>query len=223
MKKLRNKLKCNKGFSLVELLVALAVSSVVMTIIIAFITQGTKFYNKQGNSVRLQNELQEISNVVDEAIQEATYLEISSNANAVKVFTGEYVIASGTEVFNSSKGSSRLVYWNQNKIYVFDTAKIPATDVMEGYRYGSNLEVFNVSVNSNSISGDSLIQPLQLDVILKVSNNGASRSEKKTITVRNTLEKVIIGGVEYTIGAKGTRLNKKQVVAAEEETTTAVS
>ena len=44
----------NKGFSLVELLVALAVSATVITIVGSFITQGSKFYNKEFEYEQMQ-------------------------------------------------------------------------------------------------------------------------------------------------------------------------
>ena len=43
MKLKKGKKHNNKGFTLTEVLVALAVSSVVITIVIAFISQGSRF------------------------------------------------------------------------------------------------------------------------------------------------------------------------------------
>ena len=95
MKLKKGKKHNNKGFTLIEVLVALAVSSVVITIVIAFISQGSRFYKTQSNTINLQNELQETSNVITDALQEATYLKIASYNNALSVYTGSYTIVAG--------------------------------------------------------------------------------------------------------------------------------
>ena len=85
MKLKKGKKHNNKGFTLIEVLVALAVSSVVITIVIAFISQGARFYKTQSNTINLQNELQETSNVITDTLQEATYLSITSNSKNLDV------------------------------------------------------------------------------------------------------------------------------------------
>ena len=95
MKLKKGKKHNNKGFTLTEVLVALAVSSVVITIVIAFISQGSRFYKTQSNTINLQNELQETSNVITDTLQEATYLSITSNSKNLEVYTGSYVIKEG--------------------------------------------------------------------------------------------------------------------------------
>lgn len=92
MKLKKGKKHNDKGFTLTEVLVALAVSSVVITIVIAFISQGSRFYKTQSNTINLQNELQETSNVITDALQEATFLSITSDSKNKKleVYTGSY-------------------------------------------------------------------------------------------------------------------------------------
>lgn len=103
MKLKKGKKHNNKGFTLTEVLVALAVSSVVITIVIAFISQGSRFYKTQSNTINLQNELQETSNVITDTLQEATYLSIISNSKNLEVYTGSYEIKEGKKLFTSVK------------------------------------------------------------------------------------------------------------------------
>ena len=189
----------NKGFSLVELLVALAVSATVITIVGSFITQGSKFYNKTGNSVNLQNELQEVSNIVCDTLQEATYLEIQKNSSELKVFTGSYTNVNTIDIFDSVKGDksrSRLIYWDGSNVYVFDKASLnQITDNdKKGYRYSSYVTDISISVSekckSNNVDG--YRQPLMLDVTITVSNKGTIRSETKNITLRNKITELRI-------------------------------
>lgn len=202
----------NKGFTLIEVLVALAVSSVVITIVIAFISQGSRFYKTQSNTINLQNELQETSNVITDALQEATYLKITSNNNALSVYTGSYKIVEGKKLFINEKGSSRYILRDGSGIYIYDKADMQyITDKDKpGYRYSDNIEAITVSINDKCKTkvGDSKVitQPVMLDVYIKVTHNDTSRFENKTITLRNKIQSLEINGAIYTLGSNGSQL-----------------
>lgn len=196
----------NKGFSLVELLVALAVSAVVITIIGAFVSQGTGFYSEQGNSVNLQNELQEVSNVVTETLQEATMLDISQGTDNVMVYTGEYHVVNGVSVFETNKGASRLMYWDGAGIYLVDKPVFDSNADNQGNRYSKYVSTLSIRINDKCKVGAGVYsQPLMLDVTINVSNRGITRAETKTITLRNTIEKLVFDGNTYKL-ASGKRL-----------------
>lgn len=212
MKLKKGKKHNNKGFTLIEVLVALAVSSVVITIVIAFISQGSRFYKTQSNTINLQNELQETSNVITDALQEATYLKITSNNNALSVYTGSYKIVEGKKLFINEKGSSRYILRDGSGIYIYDKADTQyITDKDKpGYRYSNNIEAITVSINDKCKTkvGDSKVitQPVMLDVYIKVTHNDTSRFENKTITLRNKISSLEINGDIYTLGSSGSQL-----------------
>lgn len=212
MKLKKGKKHNNKGFTLIEVLVALAVSSVVITIVIAFISQGSRFYKTQSNTINLQNELQETSNVITDALQEATYLKIASYNNALSVYTGSYKIVEGKKLFINEKGSSRYILRDGSGIYIYDKADTQyITDKDKpGYRYSNNIEAITVSINDKCKTkvGDSKVitQPVMLDVYIKVTHNDTSRFENKTITLRNKISSLEINGAIYTLGSNGSQL-----------------
>lgn len=212
MKLKKGKKHNNKGFTLIEVLVALAVSSVVITIVIAFISQGSRFYKTQSNTINLQNELQETSNVITDALQEATYLKIASGNNALSVYTGSYKIVAGKKLFINEKGSSRYILRDGSGIYIYDKADTQyITDKDKpGYRYSNNIEAITVSINDKCKTkvGDSKVitQPVMLDVYIKVTHNDTSRFENKTITLRNKIQSLEINGAIYTLGSNGSQL-----------------
>ena len=212
MKFKKGKKHNNKGFTLTEVLVALAVSSVVITIVIAFISQGSRFYKTQSNTINLQNELQETSNVITDALQEATYLKIASYNNALSVYTGSYKIVAGKKLFINEKGSSRYILRDGSGIYIYDKADMQyITDKDKpGYRYSNNIEAITVSINDKCKTkvGDSKVitQPVMLDVYIKVTHNDTSRFENKTITLRNKISSLEINGAIYTLGSNGSQL-----------------
>ena len=212
MKLKKGKKHNNKGFTLTEVLVALAVSSVVITIVIAFISQGSRFYKTQSNTINLQNELQETSNVITDTLQEATYLSITSNSKNLEVYTGSYEIKKGKKLFTSVKGSSRYILRDGTGIYVFDKADTQyITDKDKpGYRYSNNIEAITVSINekckTNVADSEVITQPVMLDVYIKVTHNDTSRFENKTITLRNKIQSLEVNGELYQIGSNGSQL-----------------
>lgn len=212
MKFKKGKKHNNKGFTLTEVLVALAVSSVVITIVIAFISQGSRFYKTQSNTINLQNELQETSNVITDTLQEATYLSIISDSKNLKVYTGSYDIKEGKKLFTSDKGSSRYILRDGTGIYVFDKADLNYVTEKDkpGYRYSDNIEAITISVSDKCKTkvGESevITQPVMLDVYIKVTHNDMSRFENKTITLRNKISSLEINGAIYTLGSNGSQL-----------------
>ena len=215
MKLKKGKKHNDKGFTLTEVLVALAVSSVVITIVIAFISQGSRFYKTQSNTINLQNELQETSNVITDALQEATFLSITSDSKNKKleVYTGSYEkTKEGKKLFTSVKGSSRYILRDGTGIYVFDkadTGYITEED-KPGYRYSNNIEEITVNISDKCktevADSEVITQPVMLDVYIKVTHNDTSRSENKTITLRNKIQSLEVNGELYQIGSKGSRL-----------------
>lgn len=212
MKLKKGKKHNNKGFTLTEVLVALAVSSVVITIVIAFISQGSRFYKTQSNTINLQNELQETSNVITDTLQEATYLSIISDSKNLEVYTGSYDIKEGKKLFTSDKGSSRYILRDGTGIYVFDKADLNYVTEKDkpGYRYSDNIEAITISVSDKCKTkvGESevITQPVMLDVYIKVTHNDTSRFENKTITLRNKIGSLKVNDELYLIGSNGSQL-----------------
>lgn len=212
MKLKKGKKHNNKGFTLIEVLVALAVSSVVITIVIAFISQGSRFYKTQSNTINLQNELQETSNVITDTLQEATYLSIISDSKNLEVYTGSYDIKEGKKLFTSDKGSSRYILRDGTGIYVFDKADLNYVTEKDkpGYRYSDNIEAITISVSDKCKTkvGESevITQPVMLDVYIKVTHNDTSRFENKTITLRNKIGSLKVNDELYLIGSNGSQL-----------------
>ncbi|WP_443662172.1 PilW family protein [Eshraghiella crossota] len=212
MKLKKGKKHNNKGFTLTEVLVALAVSSVVITIVIAFISQGSRFYKTQSNTINLQNELQETSNVITDTLQEATYLSITSNSKNLEVYTGSYEIKERKKLFTSVKGSSRYILRDGTGIYVFDKADTRYITEKDkpGYRYSNNIEEITVNISDKCktevADSEVITQPVMLDVYIKVTHNDTSRFENKTITLRNKIQSLEVNGELYQIGSNGSQL-----------------
>ena len=62
MKDVINEFQQNKGMSLMEVLISVAISMIVMIVAATFISNGSIFFKKQSKTIYLQNELMETSN-----------------------------------------------------------------------------------------------------------------------------------------------------------------
>ncbi len=205
MRKIFDKIKLNKGFSLAEVLVALAVSSVVILIIVAFITQGTRFFNRQSTSINLQNEMQELSDIIVDSLQEADYLQLKNVASGVtfRILTGRTDPDTGKFV-QPGKGTERDIIWSSdNPLYIYDVVNgdgISDTD-KEGYAYSKHVSFMRLSIDDScKLSTGGYSQPLILNLEIKLTDNKESRSSTRIIKLRNVIEGMKLGDLEYIKG-----------------------
>ncbi|MCR5216505.1 MAG: prepilin-type N-terminal cleavage/methylation domain-containing protein [Lachnospiraceae bacterium] len=143
---LREKLKLdNQGVTLVELLVSVAIMSIVMLIATNMIVNGATFFERQSTLVEIHDESTVISNYLSESIMEATAITVlfngdedgsgtdanqipdSTNTTARLTGSGYLVLCDGTE----DKGDKRvLVYDRENtSLYVYTIPKSDTTEL----------------------------------------------------------------------------------------------
>lgn len=198
----------NKAFSLVEILVAVAISSIVFLIIGTFISSGTRFFNKQNTSVNLQSDLQEVSNKITDALMEATSINITETSDYIMVVTGDF--AKYEE--GSLKNQPKTILWKKadKKIYIFDKSVMPnkiSDDADKGYclsEYVSNLSIqFDESNTQVENSGENAIRkaakPYIFNVALTVTSRNSSMSDSKTTKIRNSLSSLDVFGKHYIV------------------------
>lgn len=92
----------NKGVTLVELLVAIAVGSIVMAGIAVMIFNSIKLYGRTVVSADVQNEAQDTMNLLEDSVLEAKGLDLVQDTVDEKetqyLFLGEFTEVSATEV-----------------------------------------------------------------------------------------------------------------------------
>jgi prepilin-type N-terminal cleavage/methylation domain-containing protein len=72
----------NKGFSLVELLIAIAILSIIMVMVSAFMTSTLKASTKTKLDMRLQSEAQQIYYQMSDILMQATYIRVTTKDGA---------------------------------------------------------------------------------------------------------------------------------------------
>lgn len=201
----------NKGFSLVEILVSLAVSSIVLVVVGVFISTGTNFFNSTSRTIELQKELMEVSNKVNDSLIQATAINIdykSSGApeEGVVIYTGE--ISTDGKSFITGKGNtSKKIEWTgktDKKVYVMDSLLLTNDNEKVPYCMGNMVTNIKVSFSDECVrmSEDRSYvlyyeQPLIMEVEITVSDGKESRTDSRIVTLRNEINQLIVDGNSY--------------------------
>ena len=152
-KRLENKFN-NRGFSMTELLVAIAIMGVVSLTIYSFMIVGSQFYGKQASDADIQTEAQKIANTVTNLIIDCeanvAYEDSFPGASGNLTFgtMGDGTTGKGLEITNTDKRF--LIYPKEenglhNLYYLEQTA--PANGVYGGYDE-ANAELLAQNVDS---------------------------------------------------------------------------
>lgn len=79
----------NKGLSLVEVLVVMAISTIVMLLSTSLIVNSSRMYSRESNTIDVLNEAQLVVNNLNEALMEANKLEMTRDGNSTLLVLGE--------------------------------------------------------------------------------------------------------------------------------------
>lgn len=174
----------NKGLSLIEIIVAIAVGSIVLAAVMLLIVQGVKSYRTQSTKASLQNDANIALNQMGDNIMEGTCLNVSNVTGADgSIYTSYFQI----------KDNVYYVYEPDEKIlYQSETAKKDASSSV----LCENVEDFVVNIldysiivgEDNKILG--MANPIQLRVSIKVAKLGESRETVRTVSMRNDLPQI---------------------------------
>ena len=79
----------NRGISLVEIIIAVAIASIVSLLIATMLSNGSYWFTRENQKVDLQNDLQIVSNQLNDRFQEAKEIHIVKCDGAIRIYTGE--------------------------------------------------------------------------------------------------------------------------------------
>lgn len=205
MKETLKELQQNKGMSLMEILISVAISMIVMVVAATFISNGSIFFKKQSKTIDLQNELMEVSNRINDSVIQSTdelEIQMGTGANGVKIYTGSYDVVNNK--FTSGKGSARYIEWNSadKTLYAMDVLEMSSAELKKGYLMGTHVENVTISISDECevVQLDGSIrykQPLVLEISVTVSKEDETRKDYRVVTLRNKLDKLTINGVVY--------------------------
>lgn len=184
--------KDQNGYSLMELLVAMAVSSILLGLIVSFVIMCSRNFNRQSNTINLQNEIQEANNAVTDALQEANALVIDTLNNQYTIQLDTYreeEVNNVKKVIFNSENTYKCIYYNpeNSTLYVLDATgyqkKLAGNDAsIEAYAYSRYVTEFGITKQDTMKDGTCV-----LTVHIKVQGvaNGESVENDLKIATRN--------------------------------------
>lgn len=155
------------GFSLVELIVAIAIASVVLMAGTRLLTTVLNQYSKDNYDIKLQNEVSEINNLLENWVMGAVSVEVSEDNKTLTVTK----IKEGVDTLQTFTSS---VYLSNNKLYYNNQAGTPVylgnfVDSVAFYKSKSESAVYvalNMKYGSSTYS-------ITRKIILRNAENGA--------------------------------------------------
>lgn len=181
----------NQGLSLVELLIALAISSLIVVAAIVLVSQGMKSSQRQTLTARLQEDAGIAMNQISDSIMETTYVDVSNYTADEKHYT---------QVFKMKRKNN--VGADIDYSYKYDDANNILTVDSSSYSGGGSIlcqnvtdfrvQIINTSVRTEKNGDDDVIveinDPVQIKVTMQVSSGGITREISRVTSLRNKLE-----------------------------------
>ena len=179
--------KDNKGFSLVELLIAIAISSIVLMALVMLITQAVRSYTKQTALAQIQSDADISLNQMSKNILEATEIKIEKLNGDVTIYTNKVI---------EKKNSTEVGIATQQLWYI-------NSDKSEMSLVCDNVTSFDVRISKDSIELDtatikSIDRNPQIVISLGLQRMNEKRIVSRTFSTRNQLNDNITLGKSIT-------------------------
>lgn len=178
----------NAGMSLVELLVALAASSLVIVAVMALMINGMNSYRKQTVSAQLQEDANITLNQMSDTIMEATMVEVSNSESA----------NGNTKEFQTAEHMKYRYDEDEKILYV--TTVDDDTGASIDSVLCTNVTKFRVQILSSSVNIEKdetstervkgINNPVQIKVTLEVERDRVTRNISRISAVRNRVKEI---------------------------------
>lgn len=201
----------NKGLSLVELIIAVAIAAMVSTLIITMISSSSNMFRRESQVIDGQNEKQIVQNQIIDRLREAKEIHIVKCGDAVRIYTGPVDKTTNKLVAEGSTGkyTDSIITYVDNKIYI--TNKY-FESIPEGYLLSDNISQFDISLVTDKVeyteqvtdaSGTVVLDlegniqyvtkyyyenPLTVSVKIDIENADNTKSADMTVRLRNEIE-----------------------------------
>ncbi|MHB8131257.1 MAG: PilW family protein [Mobilitalea sp.] len=168
----------NKGFTLVDLIVSMAISGVVLTIIISFLVINAQSYSNAGDDINLQMESQTVMNQLYDIIIESNWTETVEVNSYVKALI----------IYNSIDIDVVFLNKQKNQLYLVD--QLSTADVSNlssiPYTEEENLMASNVSeITIFPEEEEKIMNNKGVQLVINFQNNSLAYSVERNIEFRN--------------------------------------
>jgi len=169
----------NRGLTLIELIIAMAISSIVIGMVILIIAAGSRNFNIAQNEVDIQMEAQTVVNQMEDTIIEAYWIEQKS----ISVDVAAYIIYAGQENSNSAIFYDK----SQQMLYFVDgLSTLQIRDLsLSSYTKASNLMASDVTAFSLNTDSSALVANQETQLQITLANSSSKFTVDRTIAFRN--------------------------------------
>lgn len=206
----------NKGFSLVELVVAMGIGSLVLLMISIILVRGTNLFRAENNEVNMRNDYQIIRNQLDESIMEAKSLVIESidipdeDEDDIVIYTGiiDTSIRERSFILDGVQTTEKVIYYDasDNSIYIstsfvtlFDS--VDTGNFVEGNKICDIVSDFKLEVVSDETTMRTEIDregnettyylnPVRVNITLGLESKKSDVSSTYTVNLRNKIKEI---------------------------------
>lgn len=179
----------NRGISLIELIVGMAISSIIIAAIILFMSAGSRGYQAAQSEISLQTEAQTVMNQIRECVLEGNNISYDSSKSVLTVYHSDGNAATTTDAmeilwFNSSDHNMYL-YRTTAAGKASVLADIQSGTVTEDNLLGEYVESFEVS--GNLIDDSTGGHGTTITVSLQMKYNGKEYKMAEDMKLRNRI------------------------------------
>ena len=206
----------NKGFSLVELVVAMGIGSLVLLMISIILVRGTNLFRAENNEVNMRNDYQIIRNQLDETIMEAKslvveYINIPDEYDYdIVIYTGaiDTTIRERSFILDGPQTTEKVIYYDasENSIYIatsfeglFDS--LDSGNLLEGNKICDIVSEFDFDVVSDDttmgvdidIEGNEIeyyLNPIRASIVLGLESKKSEVSSTYEVNLRNKIKEL---------------------------------
>lgn len=203
----------NKGFSLIELLVAVAIAGIIALMLSFMLMQGTGVYSKESDKIGVRNDYQIVRNMIEETIMEAKSLVIVRTGEDIAIYTGSVNKANNhlTAVEDGSATTERVITFDKSegKLYISSDYE---QDLSEGNLICTTVKEFDIILSdkchryvddADHSKGEYYVNPFSVDIKLLMEGKSDKLSPTLSIRLRNIIRDVTV----YTTDSRITLLN----------------
>lgn len=191
----------NKGFSLIELLVAVAIAGIIVLMLSFMLVQSTNLFGDENDKIGIRNDYQLVRSQIEQAIMEAKSLSVVRCGEDIMIYTGEVNDANNhlKAEDNSNVTTERVITFDKSegKLYIsssYDKA------VSEGNLICSTVTDFDIVFSKKcfrpapeaSTEEEYYVNPLSVDIILEMSGKKSNLDSILSVRLRNVLKDVSI-------------------------------
>ena len=222
--------KDNRGLSLVELLVAIAITAVITGTITYLLRTSLNFFGNETTNVALQQELQLTLNQVMDYAMESQEVVISGDDTATNYVAFGKIVPKVSDT-DTAQLDAQIIWKDGSNLYLMkdmvddiekeaEDGTLPATiggkitavaSTKNNYLLAEYVSAFKVSANGLVTESSEYKNPLSLDINIEFNKSGSTKDVHKNVNdkavLRNRIKlPIFVNGVKYKLKKESAKL-----------------